>query len=147
MEIGNARDVGPDLPLEQQALRIARSEDLVKLRELAVLCSKEYFDDPSLLVAVWRRILEVLVLTMPPVVEKKVRGKKKKQQQKKNDPRKLEMLDACHALGKVCGFVGDFYDGRRYLKRAKEVYEEQVRNCEERTNAVTSFSLSPPLTH
>ena len=92
----------------------------MKLRALAKLCSKEFFDDPSLLVVACRRILEVLELAMPPVAEKKIRGKKKKQQRKKNDPRKLEILDACHALGRTCGFVGDFDDARRYYKRAKE---------------------------
>ncbi|GMH60419.1 hypothetical protein TL16_g03045 [Triparma laevis f. inornata] len=61
LEIGNARDVGPDLPLEQQLLTITKSEDLVKLRALAKLCSPDFFNDPSLWVAVDRRILEVLV--------------------------------------------------------------------------------------
>ena len=48
----------------------------MKLRALAKLCSKEYFEDPSLSVAVERRILDVLVLAMPPGggEEKKVRG-------------------------------------------------------------------------
>ncbi|GMH78149.1 hypothetical protein TL16_g07690 [Triparma laevis f. inornata] len=120
LDIGNARDVGPDLPLERQVLVITKSEDLVKLRALAKLCSKGFFDDPSLLVVAWRRMLEVLVLAMPPVVEKKARGKKKQKQKKKADPMKLEILDACLALGKACGFVGDFDDSRRYFKRAKE---------------------------
>ncbi|GMH52697.1 hypothetical protein TL16_g01289 [Triparma laevis f. inornata] len=59
LEIGNARDVGPDLPLERQVLMITNLEDMVKLRALAKLCSIEFFNDPSHLVAVWRRILEV----------------------------------------------------------------------------------------
>jgi len=46
--------------LEQQVLTISRSEDLAKLRALAMLCSRELFNDPSLLVVAWRRILEVL---------------------------------------------------------------------------------------
>jgi len=66
----------------------------------------------SLLVVAWRRILEVLILALPPVVLKKVRGKKKKQQKKKNDPRKLEILDACFALGRACSHVGDWDDTR-----------------------------------
>ncbi|GMH47514.1 hypothetical protein TL16_g00078 [Triparma laevis f. inornata] len=79
LEIGNSKDVGPDLPLEQQVLMITKSEDLVKLRVLSKLCSKEFFEDKSLWVAVWRRILEVLVLAMPPGGgERKVRGEKKK---------------------------------------------------------------------
>ena len=52
-----------------------------------------------------RRILEVLVLAMPPVVdEKTVRGKKKKKKKKKkkSDRRKLEILDTCLALGRAC---------------------------------------------
>ncbi|GMH85794.1 hypothetical protein TL16_g10343 [Triparma laevis f. inornata] len=118
LEIGNARDVGPDLPLERQVLTITKSEDFVKPRALAKLCSRYFFDDPSLLVVAWRRILEVLVLAMPPVVEKKVRGKKKKKQKKKNDPRKLEVLDACAALGDACKQVRDWDDCLRYYKRA-----------------------------
>ncbi|GMH81925.1 hypothetical protein TL16_g09091 [Triparma laevis f. inornata] len=126
LEFGNARDVGPDLPLEQQVLKITKSKDLEKLRALAKLCSKDFFNDESLLVVAWRRILEVLVLAMPPVVEKKVRGKKKKQHMKKNEPKKLEILDSCAALGMACGFVEDFYDARRYYKQAKEGYEGQL---------------------
>ncbi|GMI18271.1 hypothetical protein TrLO_g2767 [Triparma laevis f. longispina] len=105
---------------------ITKSEDMVKLRALAELCSWDFFDDKSLLVVAWRRILEVLVLAMPPVEEKKVRRKKKKQQKKNYDPRKLDILDACVALGRACGFVGDFDDARRYYKRAKEGFEEQL---------------------
>ena len=89
--------------MEQQVLRIAWSGDLVKLRVFAELCSQEFFDDMSLLVVAWRRILEVLEVAMQ--VEKKVRGKKKKQQKKKKDPRKLEILDACKALGTACNWV------------------------------------------
>ncbi|GMH67714.1 hypothetical protein TL16_g04752 [Triparma laevis f. inornata] len=108
LEIGNARDVGPDLPLEEQVLRITKSEDLGKLRALAKLCSREFFDDPSLRVVASRRILEVLVLAMPPVVvEKKVRGKKK-HNKNNNDPRKLEISDASFELGDACNQVQDF---------------------------------------
>ncbi|GMH79238.1 hypothetical protein TrLO_g14969 [Triparma laevis f. longispina] len=85
--------------LETQALSITRSEDLVKLRALSKLCSRDFFDDPSLLVVAWRRIFEVLELAM--LEETKVRGKKKKQKKKK-DPRKLEILDACFELGNAC---------------------------------------------
>ncbi|GMH80420.1 hypothetical protein TL16_g08539 [Triparma laevis f. inornata] len=90
--------------MEQQVLRITRSGDLVKLKALAKLCSGEFFDDMSLKVVAWRRILEVLELAMPE--EKKVRGKKKRQKKKK-DQRKLDILDACYALGQACGWVGD----------------------------------------
>ena len=76
----------------------------------------------------WRRILEVLVLAMPPVaVEKKVRGKEKKQHKKKNDPRKLENFDACAALGDACNWVEDFDDSILYYERAKEGFEEIAR--------------------
>jgi len=69
----------------------------------------------------------VLVLGMPPVVvEKKVREKKKKQKKKKADPKKLEILDACATLARACNQVDDFDDARRFLKRAKEGYEEQL---------------------
>ncbi|GMH54016.1 hypothetical protein TL16_g01586 [Triparma laevis f. inornata] len=122
--------------LETQVLTITRSEHLVKLRALAELCSREFCDDPSLLVVAWRRILEVLELAMPE--EKKVRGKKKQQQKKKkNDPRKLEILDACFALGVACGWVEDFEDARRYCKRAKEGYEEQLGRDSEKALKVT----------
>ena len=70
------------------------------------------------------------------VAEKKVRGKKK-QQQKKYDPRKLEILDACFALGKACNQVGDFDDASRYYKRAKEGYEEQLGRDSEKALEVT----------
>ena len=36
--------------LEQQVLKISGAEDMEKPRALAKLCSKEFFDDPSLLV-------------------------------------------------------------------------------------------------
>ncbi|GMH58380.1 hypothetical protein TrLO_g7376 [Triparma laevis f. longispina] len=39
---------------------------------------------------------------------------------------KLEILNACFELGRACCFVDDFDDARRYLKRAKEGYEEQL---------------------
>jgi tetratricopeptide (TPR) repeat protein len=68
------------------------------------------------------------VLAMPaPVEEKKVRGKKKKgMKKKKANPRKVEVLDACFALGKACQEVRDQEDAELYLKRAKEGYEEQL---------------------
>ncbi|GMH65791.1 hypothetical protein TrLO_g14505 [Triparma laevis f. longispina] len=47
---------------------------------------------------------------MPPVVEKKARGKKKQKKMKKNDPKKLEILDACAALGAACKMVRDWDD-------------------------------------
>ncbi|GMH68401.1 hypothetical protein TrLO_g15096 [Triparma laevis f. longispina] len=74
-----------------------------------------------------RRILEVLVLAMPPGggEEKRKRGKKKQKKQKA-DPRKLGILDACLELAKGFNQVGDLDDARRYYKRAKEGYEEQL---------------------
>jgi len=51
--------------LETQVLAITRSEDLAKLRALTKLCSPDFFDDISLLVVAWRRILEVLELAIP----------------------------------------------------------------------------------
>ncbi|GMH81991.1 hypothetical protein TL16_g09111 [Triparma laevis f. inornata] len=120
--------------MEQQVLRITRSEDLVKLGALAKLCSRDFFEDPWLWVVAWRRILEVLELAMPE--EKKVRGKKKKQQ------RKLEVLHACFALGAACGFVEDFDDAKGYYKRAKEGYEEQLgRDSEKALETTYSFIM------
>jgi len=107
LEIVGVGTEGGGESLDQQVLKITGSEDMEKLRALAMLCSPEFFDDPSLLVAVSRRILEVLLLAMPaPVEEKKVRGKKKKKKGKKKkvaDPRKVEVLDACYVLGRACG--------------------------------------------
>ncbi|GMH70284.1 hypothetical protein TrLO_g1627 [Triparma laevis f. longispina] len=51
--------------MEQQVLIITRSEELVKLTALAKLCSKVFFDDLSLLVVAWRRVLDVLEFAMP----------------------------------------------------------------------------------
>ncbi|GMI08210.1 hypothetical protein TrLO_g376 [Triparma laevis f. longispina] len=73
---------------------------------------------------------------MPAVAEKKVRGKKK-QKKKKNDPRKLEVLDDCAALGHACNQVRDFDDARRYVKRAKEGYEEQLGHDNEKALEVS----------
>ncbi|GMH96571.1 hypothetical protein TrVE_jg8139 [Triparma verrucosa] len=76
LEIVGVGAEGGGESLEQQVLKITASEDMERLRALAKLCSREFFSDESLLVAVSRRILEVLVLAMPPPVEeKKVRGK------------------------------------------------------------------------
>ncbi|GMH97158.1 hypothetical protein TrVE_jg7838 [Triparma verrucosa] len=65
LEIVGVGAEGGSESLEQQVLKITGSEDLEKLRALAKLCSIEFFNNPSLLVAV-SRILEVLVLAMPP---------------------------------------------------------------------------------
>ena len=73
----------------------------MKLRAFAKLCSRDFFDDPSLLVVAWRRIMEVLEK------EKKAGGDKNE---------KLEILDACFELGRACSFVSDFDDARRYYK-------------------------------
>ncbi|GMH78732.1 hypothetical protein TL16_g07918 [Triparma laevis f. inornata] len=95
----------------------------------------------SLLVVAWRRILEVLGLAMPAVVEKKVRGKQK-QKKKKNDQRKLEILDACHALGRACNKVADYDDAERYVKRAKEGYEEQLgRDSKKALEVIAGFIM------
>ncbi|GMH83138.1 hypothetical protein TL16_g09495 [Triparma laevis f. inornata] len=50
---------GGDGRIETRVLRITNLEDFVKLRALAKLCNKEYFDDASLSVVAWRRIMEV----------------------------------------------------------------------------------------
>ncbi|GMH73102.1 hypothetical protein TL16_g06092 [Triparma laevis f. inornata] len=91
------------------------------------------------MVAVDRRILENLVLAMPPGggEEKKARGKKKDQTKKKADPKKVEILDACAALGKACNKVRDMDGARRYSKRAKEEYEEQLFPDDAKTLDVT----------
>ncbi|GMI09524.1 hypothetical protein TrLO_g1292 [Triparma laevis f. longispina] len=80
---------------------------------------------------------------MTPVVdEKKVQGKKKQKNKKKADPRKLEIFDACFALGGACNWVGDFDDAIRYFKRAKEGCEEQLGRESEKAFHAT-YSLIP----
>ena len=49
----------------------------------------------------------------------------------------MEILDVCIALGRACGFVRDFDDARRYLKRAKEGYEEQLGRDSEKAPDAT----------
>ncbi|GMH87765.1 hypothetical protein TL16_g10956 [Triparma laevis f. inornata] len=103
--------------MEQQVLLITRrSEDLVKLRALAKLCSMEFFNDESLLVVAWRRIFEVLELAM--LEEKKVRGKKKKQQKKK-DPRKLELWTLVRLKGRRL-------KNQREFQQARDAYERSL---------------------
>ena len=120
--------------LEQQVLTITRSEDLVKLRALVELIISKFFGDYSLSVAADRRILEVFES------EKEVGGKK---DETKADQRKLEMLDACWALGRACGTVLDWEDARRHFKRAKEGYEEQLgRDSEQTLNATLGLISS-----
>ncbi|GMH79864.1 hypothetical protein TL16_g08300 [Triparma laevis f. inornata] len=97
--------------IETQVLKITNSEDLMKLRALAQLCSKEFFDDKSLLVVAWRRIVEVLEM------DKKKEGEKGEKED--GDAKKLEILDACAALGRACNRVMDYEYARRYYKRAK----------------------------
>jgi len=98
--------------LEQQVLQIIDSEDLVKLQALAELCSHEFFDDRSLSVVTWRRILEVSELANA-------------------DLKSLEVLDACTCLGKACNnsVVEDYPDVKQYCKRAKEGYEEMIEHA------------------
>ncbi|GMH79874.1 hypothetical protein TL16_g08304 [Triparma laevis f. inornata] len=120
--------------IETQVLKITNSEDLMKLRALAQLCSKEFFDDKSLLVVAWRRIMEVLDM------EEK---RDKKGEKEEGGTTKLEMLDGCFALGQACGWVGDFEDARRYYKRAKEGYEEQLgRDSEKAIEVARSLIAS-----
>ncbi|GMH48595.1 hypothetical protein TL16_g00327 [Triparma laevis f. inornata] len=105
--------------IETQVLRITNSKDLVKLRALVELCSKEFFDDQSLSVVTWRRIMEVLEA-------EKNGGEVNSKQDEEQILRKLEILDTCFALGKAFNEVRDFEEARRYLKRAKVGYEEQL---------------------
>ncbi|GMH92246.1 hypothetical protein TL16_g12290 [Triparma laevis f. inornata] len=121
--------------IETQVLGITNSEDLVKLRALAELCSNEFFDDKSLLVVAWRRIMEVLEM------RKKV-GEVKGEKEE-GGARELEILDACAALGTACGFVGNFGDAERFYKRVKEGYEEHLGPDDAKTlDATHSFILS-----
>ena len=117
LEIVGVREEGGGESLEQQVLKITGSEDMKKLRALEKLCSPEFFDDVSLLVVVSRRVLEVL----------------------EADPGKVEVLDACLALGRACSFGvdADFDDVIRYVKQAKEGYEEQLGADSEKTLEAT----------
>ncbi|GMH72191.1 hypothetical protein TL16_g05853 [Triparma laevis f. inornata] len=119
--------------IETQVLEITNLEDMVKLRALGELCSREYFDDASLLVVAWRRIMEVL--------ETEEKGGGKKGEKEEGDSKELEILDACKALGQACGFVGDFDDARRYYKRAMEGYEEQLGRDSEKALDATYFLI------
>ncbi|GMH48273.1 hypothetical protein TL16_g00253 [Triparma laevis f. inornata] len=74
--------------------------------------------------------------------EKKVRRKKKKKKKKK-DPRKLEILDACMALGDACNRVRDIDDAMKYKERALKGYEEQLgRNSENALHVTYSLTWS-----
>ena len=46
-------------------------------------------------------------------------------------------MDACRVLGKACSFVDDFDDVRRYYKREKEGYEDQLGRDSEKALEVT----------
>ena len=142
LEIGG--DEGGKKKMTTWVLEIMNSEDMVKLRALAELSSREVFDDPSLRVAVCRRILEVLVLGEgfgDGMKEAKQRGgKKKKGKKKKADARVVEVLDACAALGNACNKVGDGEDARCYYKRAKDGYEKELGRNDEKTLEAT-YSL------
>jgi len=142
LEIGG--DEGGKKKMTTWVLEIMNSEDMVKLRALAELSSREVFNDPSLRVAVCRRILEVLVLGEgfgDGMKEAKQRGgKKKKGKKKKADARVVEVLDACAALGEACNQVGDMVDARCYLKRAKDGYEKELGRNDGKTLEAT-FSL------
>ncbi|GMH51483.1 hypothetical protein TL16_g01022 [Triparma laevis f. inornata] len=118
------------------------------------MCSREFFEDESLLAVSWRRILEVLELAMPPGggEAKKARGKKKKQQKKKANPRKLEILDACaelaYALNKTCAAhfkqpnKSDREEVAEFARRAKNGYEEQLgRESEKALKATISTTM------
>ncbi|GMH47619.1 hypothetical protein TrLO_g8206 [Triparma laevis f. longispina] len=105
--------VGPNLPLEQQVLRITKSTDMLKLRALEKLCSPEFYDDPSLLTAVDKRILELLLLRLG---EQKTTGPKV--------VKKLAVLEGYEALGMACGAPNNNC-GRAssYMTQAKDGYE------------------------
>ncbi|GMH51436.1 hypothetical protein TL16_g01010 [Triparma laevis f. inornata] len=99
--------------IESQVLGITNSEDLVKLRALAELCSKEFFDDQSLLVVAWRRIMKVL--------ETRKKVGEVKSEKEEGDAKDFEILDACAALGRASSLVGDFDDARRYFKPNRRI--------------------------
>jgi len=106
-------------------LRVTRSEGLVKLRALAKLCSENFFQDPSLFVVAWRRIFEVLELAMPPVVERKYEDRRSRGN-RRTTRGSWRFWTLMRSWGEACGWIGDGGDARRYLKRAKEGYEEQL---------------------
>ena len=139
LEIGG--DEGGKKKMTTWVLEIMNSEDMVKLRALAELSSREVFNDPSLRVAVCRRILEVLVLGEgfgDGMKEAKQRGgKKKKGKKKKADARVVEVLDACFELGVACNQVRDFDDSECYYKRAKDGYEKELGRNDEKTLRAT----------
>ncbi|GMH70457.1 hypothetical protein TrST_g3903 [Triparma strigata] len=130
LEIGTGENGVESISLEQQVLRITRSEDLVKLKALAKLSSPDWANDSLLYVAASRRTLEVLELSAAASsggAEVKGKGKgKKKQKKKKGDLKVLEILGLYFELGVACIQVRDTDEGRNYFKRAKEGYSEQL---------------------
>ncbi|GMH59631.1 hypothetical protein TrST_g2970 [Triparma strigata] len=82
----------------------------------------------------WKAVFDVLELVG---VGAEGGGESLEQMKKKKaDPRKLEVLDACFALGSAYNQVRD-EDCRQYFKRAKEGYEEQLGPDSEKALKVT----------
>ena len=128
--------------LEALVLAITESEDLVKLRALAKLCSREFLDDPALLVTVRRRILEVLE------ADEEGGGETKGEEGEGEEEMKLEVLDACYELGKACNLVRNYEDAKRYYKRTKEGYEEQLGpDSEKALEATFHLIMSTRMSH
>ncbi|GMH85628.1 hypothetical protein TL16_g10292 [Triparma laevis f. inornata] len=99
--------------IEAQVLGITNSEDLVKPRALAVLCSKDFFNDESLSVVAWRRIMEVMEM------EKEVVGEKDKEDHK-------HTLMALHNLGALYDDMENYEKTLEYYERALKGYERVV---------------------
>ena len=89
--------------IETQVLEITNSEDLMKLRALAKLCSRDFFNDESLLVVVWRRIMEVME------TEKNEGGEKDKKEE--GAARELEILTLVGSWGRRVVLWGIFRMG------------------------------------
>ncbi|GMH80691.1 hypothetical protein TL16_g08655 [Triparma laevis f. inornata] len=62
---------------------------------------------------------------------------------RRTSQQRLEIFDACAALGDTCNWVDDFNDAIRYYKRAKEGYKEQLgRDSEEALDATRVLIMS-----
>ncbi|GMH77980.1 hypothetical protein TrST_g7849 [Triparma strigata] len=95
-----------------------------KLRALEKLCSPEFFDDPSLLVAVSRRILEVLELAMPAEEARKVYERCLAGREKVLGEDHGKTLATVNNLGIVSDKLKDYEKALEYYERALKEREK-----------------------
>ncbi|GMH88056.1 hypothetical protein TL16_g11045 [Triparma laevis f. inornata] len=117
--------------LEQQVLRITRSEDLVKLRALGKLCSRDFFNDSSLLVVAGRRILEVLELAIPEEKKKNGECEKAIKVYERYLAGQMKVLGEDHKDTLfTLNNLGIVYDELKDYEKALEYYERALKGFE-----------------